>query len=162
MQFIEFFRVFFGPVFAILATLAVYEWIDNIINKWRERKWKNTIAILLPAGADTLQRSGDCGPCMARGLSLAAAAQSLIPGILIIISYTIETKVTGPIWAGYFFALVRSRRGFFVHRPITSYCTPGALYPVLRTLIRLHERNPHAPRWRILRPCEKRRNPLFC
>jgi hypothetical protein len=38
MHFIEFFRVFFGPVLGILAALAVYEWIDNIIIKWRERK----------------------------------------------------------------------------------------------------------------------------
>ena len=32
MQFIEFFRVFMGPVFAILAALAIYEWIDKLIN----------------------------------------------------------------------------------------------------------------------------------
>jgi len=32
MQFIEFFRVFFWPVLAILAALAVYEWIDDKIN----------------------------------------------------------------------------------------------------------------------------------
>ena len=38
MQFIEFFRVFFGPVLVILAALAVYEWIDNTIIKWRKRK----------------------------------------------------------------------------------------------------------------------------
>ena len=38
MQFFEFIRVFFGPVLVILAALAVYEWIDDIIIKWRERK----------------------------------------------------------------------------------------------------------------------------
>lgn len=29
MNFFEFFRVFFGPVLAILAALAVFEWIDD-------------------------------------------------------------------------------------------------------------------------------------
>ena len=31
MSFFEFFRVFFGPVFAILAALAAFEMIDNKI-----------------------------------------------------------------------------------------------------------------------------------
>jgi hypothetical protein len=38
MHFIEFFRVFFGPVFVFLAALAVYEWIDETIIKWRKNK----------------------------------------------------------------------------------------------------------------------------
>ncbi len=38
VNFYEFFRVFFGPVFVFLAALAVYEWIDEKTIKWRKRK----------------------------------------------------------------------------------------------------------------------------
>jgi hypothetical protein len=38
MSLFDFIRVFFGPVFAILAALAVYEWIDETIIKWRKNK----------------------------------------------------------------------------------------------------------------------------
>ena len=38
MTFFEFVRVFFWPVFVILAALAVYEWIDDQLINWRKRK----------------------------------------------------------------------------------------------------------------------------
>jgi hypothetical protein len=79
--------------------------------------------------------------------------RSLTPGIL-----NIGYNTAGPMWAGYFFALVRSRRGFLMPGHITPYASIWAALARLGALLpdgTRKARISHAVKPDTLAPAEK-------